>query len=249
MLLDGDERLAATSVVLATGVAYRRVDVPGADRFLGAGIYYGAARTEMLALRGGDAYLVGSGNSAGQAALFFVAYATRVTLIVRRAGLEETMSSYLVEQIARTPTIRILGHAEVVAVDGDTHLRAITVRDCRTDARHRIDTDALFVFIGGEACTGWLPAGIARDDDGYILTGRAVREDPTGRAGGAAARSPVPENQRPGHLRRRGCAARLDQAGGGRRGGGQHGHRAHPHVPQRGRRGWGEPAAPGVGLG
>ncbi len=174
VMLDGDERVDARAIVVATGVAWRQLEAPGADRFIGRGLYYGASRTEAPATRGRDIYLIGGGNSAGQAAMFFTNYARTVTLIVRGPSLTASMSHYLIQQLATQSNIRVEAHAQVVAVDGDAHVESIEIEDRASGARRRAETDAVFVFIGADAETDWLPDGVIRDERGYVCTGRDV---------------------------------------------------------------------------
>ena len=170
IFLDGDEVIKTRTIMLATGVNWRRLKIEGFDRLLGKGIYFGAARSEAGAANGLDLYLIGAGNSAGQAALYFASYARKVTLIVRGSSLEKSMSHYLIEQLRGKPNIEVLLRSEVQAVHGDTNLTAIDVRDGNKEVR-RHDCAGLFVFIGADAETEWLPAEIARDARGFVLTG------------------------------------------------------------------------------
>jgi thioredoxin reductase (NADPH) len=172
--LDGGEFLSARTVILATGVTWRRLDVAGFDRLIGKGIYYGAARSEASATHGLDVHLIGAGNSAGQAALYFANHARTVTLVVRGDSLERSMSRYLIEQLGSKSNVAVLPRSEVVAAHGDTHLAAIDIRNGADATVLRRDCGGLFIFIGADAETGWLPDGIARDDRGYILTGDGV---------------------------------------------------------------------------
>lgn len=174
VVLDGGERVSTRTVILATGVAWRRLAIAGEERLIGKGIYYGAARSEAGATNGLDLHLIGAGNSAGQAALYFANHARSVTLIVRRGGLEESMSQYLIDQLQRKTNIHFRFNAEVVAAHGDATLAAIDVRDRDSGATERVDSAGLFVFIGADAETGWLPGEIARDARGYVLTGDDV---------------------------------------------------------------------------
>ena len=175
MLGDG-EALRARTVILATGVAWRRLAIDGFDRFIGKGIYYGAARSEAGNTQGLDVYLVGAGNSAGQAALFFASYARTVTLLVRGEAVEASMSRYLIDQVRAKPNVHVLTRTEVVGVHGDGHLAAIDIADGRSGDRQRKQCGGLFVFIGADAQTEWLPSDIARDARGYVLTGVDVPE-------------------------------------------------------------------------
>ncbi|MDB5058800.1 MAG: cyclic nucleotide-binding protein [Chloroflexi bacterium] len=174
VMLDGGDSVQARAIVLAFGVAWRTLSVPGADKLVGRGIYYGTARSEAPRVRRKDVYLVGGGNSAGQAALFFASYARRVTLLVRGSSLQEDMSQYLIDQLAWRENIAVQLDTTVIAVHGEDQLEAITVRHAAPKRTERLETDSLFVFIGADARTSWLPDHIARDERGYILTGMDV---------------------------------------------------------------------------
>jgi len=174
LYLDGDDVVHARTIILATGVTWRRLTIDGFDRLIGKGIYYGAARSEANGTHGLDVYLIGAGNSAGQAALFFANHARTVTLVVRGASLEKGMSHYLIEQLSGKPNIKVMLRSEVVAAHGDTHLTEIDIRDGESGQVHRHDCGGLFIFIGADAQTGWLPEEIARDARGYVLTGDDV---------------------------------------------------------------------------
>jgi thioredoxin reductase (NADPH) len=169
--LDGGDVLRTRSIVLAMGVEWRRLEVDSVDRFVGSGVYYGAARSDAGLAQGNDVYLIGAGNSAGQAAIFFSNHARSVTLLVRGESLAASMSHYLIEQIATKANIRVETRSEVVAVHGDEQLEAIEVIDRRAGTTSRRDARALFVLIGAEAATDWLPSEIARDEHGFVLTG------------------------------------------------------------------------------
>jgi thioredoxin reductase (NADPH) len=169
--LDGDERVSARTIVLATGVTWRRLVIDGFDRLIGKGIYYGASRSEAGAAHGLDLHLIGAGNSAGQAALFFANCARKVTLVVRGDSLEKSMSRYLIEQLRGKSNIAYRLNSEIIGVRGDVHLAAVNILDRNTQENSFQDCGGLFVFIGADAETKWLPAEIARDDRGYIPTG------------------------------------------------------------------------------
>jgi thioredoxin reductase (NADPH) len=169
--LDGGDALHTKSIILATGVEWRRLELDSVDRFVGSGVYYGAARSDASLAQGNDVYLIGAGNSAGQAAIFFSNHARSVRVLVRGESLAATMSTYLVEQIATKANIRVETRSEVVAVHGDEQLEAIEVIDRRTGMTSRRDARVLFVLIGAEAATDWLPPEIARDKHGFVLTG------------------------------------------------------------------------------
>jgi thioredoxin reductase (NADPH) len=172
--LDDGEQIAVRSIVLATGVTWRALEIPGADALVGRGVYYGAARTEALATSGRDIFLVGGGNSAGQAAMFFADYARKVTLLCRGHTLAASMSHYLIAQLETKGNVEIRVRSQVVGVDGADHLEAIVVEDRDSGERHRHETGALFVFIGADAETAWLPPALIRDARGYVCTGRDV---------------------------------------------------------------------------
>jgi len=172
--LDGDDVVQARTVILATGVTWRRLAIEGFDRLIGKGIYYGAARSEASATHGLDVHLIGAGNSAGQAALYFANHARTVTLVVRGDSLEKSMSRYLIEQLGGKSNVKMQLRSEVVAAYGDTHLTGIDIRDAASAKVRREACGGLFVFIGADAETGWLPAEIARDKRGYVLTGDDV---------------------------------------------------------------------------
>ena len=172
--LDGGDVVTARTVILATGVSWRRLVIEGFDQFIGKGIYYGAARSEASSTHGLDIHLIGAGNSAGQAALHFANHARKVTLLVRGDSLEKSMSRYLIEQIRAKSNIVVHVRSEVRAAHGETHLTAIDIHDRESGSVQRYDCGGLFVFIGADADTGWLPPEIARDKRGYVLTGDEV---------------------------------------------------------------------------
>ncbi len=174
VFLDGDEVVRGRTLILATGVTWRRLAIEDLDRLIGKGVYYGASRSEVSATQGLDIHLVGAGNSAGQAAIYFASHARKVTLVVRGPSLEDSMSHYLTEQIRGKSNIAVELQAEVQAAHGDTHLTAIDIRDRAGNTVTRHECGGLFIFIGADAETGWLPADIARDRHGYVLTGDDV---------------------------------------------------------------------------
>lgn len=173
-VLDGAERVQSRAAIIATGVAWRQLDVPGADALVGRGIYYGAARTEALSCTGQHVFLVGGGNSAGQAAMFFANYASRVTLLVRGRSLADSMSHYLIQQLASKGNVEVCTRCRIVAVAGDLRLEAIVVEDRDSGALETRPASAVFVFIGADAETQWLPPAVIRDDMGFVCTGRDV---------------------------------------------------------------------------
>lgn len=168
---DCGKRISTRAVILATGVEWRRLEADNIDRFLGRGVLYGASRMEAPTVIGKDIFIVGGGNSAGQAAMFFSGYANSVTVLVRGSGLKLTMSSYLIEQINARSNIRVEPFTRVVSVGGEHSLETIcTVTG--NDAPRTRRADALFVMIGANAQTNWLPADLERDELGYVCTGR-----------------------------------------------------------------------------
>jgi thioredoxin reductase (NADPH) len=173
--LDGGERVRARAILLATGVDWRRMEVPGLDRLLGRGILYGASRQEAHSVAGKTVFVVGGGNSAGQAAVFFSNYAAEVVMLVRGAGLALSMSQYLISQIEEKRNIRVEAWTHITGVQGEEHLEQIVTITGRTDGGQIAttrDADALFLMIGATANTMWLPDTLERDDKGYVCTGR-----------------------------------------------------------------------------
>ncbi|MFD0126011.1 MULTISPECIES: FAD-dependent oxidoreductase [Streptomyces] len=169
-LADGTE-ISAETVLLATGVSYNRLDAPGADRFEGAGLYYGAATTESSACISQHVFIVGGANSAGQAAVHFAKYAARVTILVRAASLDASMSRYLIDEIDRTPNIEVKVRTTVVSLAGDEHLEHITLHDADTGEDTEIPARFMFTFIGARPHTDWLASVVERDEYGFVLTG------------------------------------------------------------------------------
>ncbi len=172
--LDGGEVVRARTLIVATGVSWRRLNVEGFDKLIGKGVYYGASRSEASSTQGLNIHLIGAGNSAGQAAIFFANHALKVTLLVRGRSVEDSMSRYLCEQIRGKSNIAIQLQSEVQAAYGDTHLTSIDIRDRADNTVSRHECGGLFIFIGADAETAWLPPDIARDKRGYILTGDDV---------------------------------------------------------------------------
>jgi thioredoxin reductase (NADPH) len=155
--------------LIATGVDYCMLDVPGADKFAGAGIYYGAALTEAMSCKEEAVYIVGGANSAGQAAMHFSRYADHVHMLVRGKSLTSSMSKYLIDQIEATPNITVETGTEIVSMGGDTHLECLTLKTPRGEEARQ--ASSLFIFIGAAPKTSWLPAELCRDSKGFILAG------------------------------------------------------------------------------
>jgi thioredoxin reductase (NADPH) len=175
-VLDGDEPVRARTLVLTTGVVWRRHEAPGVDRLIGKGVSYGSARSEAAAAVGLDVCLIGAGNSAGQAALYLAEYARKVTLLVRADTLGKTMSRYLIDQLALRTNIDVMLNAQLSAAHGETRLEAIDIHDRVSGDIRRQSCGGLFMFIGADAETDWLPPEIARDERGYVLTGDDVKK-------------------------------------------------------------------------
>jgi thioredoxin reductase (NADPH) len=173
--LDGGDVLRARTIILASGVSWRHLEIDGFDQLAGKGISYGAARSEAPSTHGLDIHIIGAGNSAGQAAMFFSSHARSVTIVYRGGTLEKSMSRYLVDQLATRANVRTLYRSEVTAAYGDTSLDAIDVLDTATGETTRLESGGLFIFIGADADTAWLPAEIALDPKGFVLTGSDVR--------------------------------------------------------------------------
>jgi thioredoxin reductase (NADPH) len=169
-LSDGAE-ISCHALMIATGVSYRKLDVPGIDRLTGAGVYYGAAQTEAMSCQDDDVYIIGGANSAGQAAMYFARYARNVFMLVRGDGLAKSMSQYLIDQIAETDNIHILNYTEVVDVDGQDSLECISIKNSQTCEVRVVPARALFIFIGAAPRTEWLEGVVARDKNGFILAG------------------------------------------------------------------------------
>jgi thioredoxin reductase (NADPH) len=178
-LLDGTE-LRARTVVIATGIEWRRLGVPRLEELVGSGVFYGAAVSESRAMGDQDVFVVGAGNSAGQAVLHLAKHARAVTLLVRGESFAKSMSSYLVRAIESTPNVVVRHRTEVVDGTGDGQLETITLADRANDTVEEVSADALFIMIGGEPHTQWLPDQIARDAHGYLITGRDLLEQPGG---------------------------------------------------------------------
>jgi len=163
--------LTARTVVITTGASYRRLDVPGLDNLQGRGVFYGAGVSEAPAMRGREVFVVGGGNSAGQAAMHLARWADHVTVLVRGESLADTMSDYLIREINAAPNVEVTHHVEVVDGAGADHLDSLVLQDRQSGARRSVPADALFVLIGSQPRTEWLGASVARDRWGFILTG------------------------------------------------------------------------------
>jgi thioredoxin reductase (NADPH) len=169
--LDSGDELAAKTIILATGANYRQLPVEGCAELNGAGVFYAATLVESRMCGSGAVAVVGGGNSAGQASIFLSGTAEKVYLLLRGGDLGASMSNYLVEQIESIENIEVLLHTEVREIHGETALEGLTVAENRADERRELDVGGLFIFIGADPCTEWLDGQLAKDDDGFLLTG------------------------------------------------------------------------------
>jgi thioredoxin reductase (NADPH) len=190
-LSDGTE-LSAHTVIIATGVSYRRLAAPRVDDLTGRGIYYGAAATEARRTADADVYMVGGANSAGQAAVYCAKFARSVTLLVRTDTLEKGMSRYLIDQLQGIPTIHIRLQSEVVAASGGDHLESITIADRATGEQEELTANYLFIFIGAQPRTDWVGPMVARDERGFIPSGLDLMQGGARPRGWPLERDPFP---------------------------------------------------------
>jgi thioredoxin reductase (NADPH) len=173
VLFDDGSSVLAHAVVLATGVSYRQLQAAGADELVGRGVYYGSSATQAESCLGDHVIIVGGANSAGQAAVFFSRYASKVTMAVRGDSLEKSMSSYLISQIARIPNINVRLNTSVQSCTGNDRLQCVTFVD-HAGGQEVVDSGHLFVFIGAAPLTDWLPPSLVRDPSGFVVTGLAL---------------------------------------------------------------------------
>jgi len=176
VMTDGSE-IHSKAVIIATGVAYNKLDIPGLDCFTGAGVYYGSAAVEANACRNEPIYIAGGGNSACQAALYMSKFAKEVNIVIRRDALSQTAANYLVENIRNTPNINILTNTDIVACSGSSILETITLRNAGTGEEKTVPTKALFIYIGAKPSTGWLNNTVRKDEKGFILCGNDLLKD------------------------------------------------------------------------
>ena len=176
-LADGTE-INSLSLVITTGVDYRKLETKGIHDFTGAGIYYGAAMTEAQACKGREVYIVGGGNSAGQAAMYLAQFAANVYIIIRKSDLSSTMSQYLIDQIKGTSNITILGKTEIVEAHGQDRLKELTLLQVEDNITRSVVADSLFIFIGAKPFTEWIELDIIKNSKGFIQTGRDLVQHP-----------------------------------------------------------------------
>ena len=215
VLLSDGRRASAATVILATGATYRRLAVPSLEALNGSGVFYGAPTSEAHALHGKDAYIVGGGNSAGQAALDFARYAHRVTLVVRAASLDTGMSHYLVREVEASPKVDVRAGTVVAGGGGDGRLQELVLRDGSTGDETTVGADALFVMIGARPHTDWLPHEIARDAGGFLFTGGDVLDDQRRAARAPAVRARDKHAGGACGRRRTACLGQAGRLGGG----------------------------------
>ena len=170
-LIDGSE-VITRSVVITTGVDYRKLEAPGLEGLSGAGVYYGAATTEANSCSNQDVYIVGGGNSAGQAAMYLSRFARKVYIVIRKKDLRATMSSYLIDQLDETENIEVLGETVIAAAKGESHLESLIIDDIKGGQEREVSAGGLFIFIGAKPYTDWLGELIPTDTRGFVITGR-----------------------------------------------------------------------------
>jgi thioredoxin reductase (NADPH) len=197
--LVGDRTIHARSVLIATGVSYRRLDAPGLDSLLGVGVFYGATAAEAAAFADEHVLIAGGANSAGQAAVNLARYAKQVTIVIRGNSLAARMSQYLIDEITATPNIDVRTSTQIAAAEGDGKLQALTLQDTDTGSTQTVPASALVILIGAAPHTGWLPPRIRRDEHGFILTGSEFAQDRDHEAEWTLSRPPQPlETSMPG---------------------------------------------------
>jgi thioredoxin reductase (NADPH) len=175
IVLDDGPEIISRTVVITTGVDYRKLDVKGIENFTGAGIYYGAAMTEAAACKGKDVYIIGGGNSAGQSAVYLSKFASNVSIIIRKDSLSYTMSAYLITQIGNIPNIHVITDTEIAEAAGSNCLEKLTLINLKTKETVTKEAVALYVFIGAKPYTDWIKLDIIKDEKGFIETGRELR--------------------------------------------------------------------------
>lgn len=188
--LEDGSRINARSIVITTGVAYRKLAIDGIDAFTGAGVYYGAAMTEARSCENRIVYIVGGGNSAGQGAVYLSQFAKEVHILIRKPDLSSSMSAYLIEQIEHTPNITVHGHQQITAVKGNDHLQQLTISCLKTGSCKEVNTNALFIFIGARPYTEWLGEAVLKSDKGFVITGPELTQEKNFRTTWKKTRAP-----------------------------------------------------------
>jgi thioredoxin reductase (NADPH) len=177
-------------MLIATGIAVRKLEVPGLDKLSGAGVYYYAPMSEAFSYRDGDVYIVGGANSAGQAAMYFSKFARQVTMLVRGGSLSDTMSQYLENQIAATKNIAVRFNSSVIAVEGVDRCERITIQNSKTGLQETVPANALLIYAGAIPRTDWLAGMVERDAQGYLVSGQHLMREGRRPAGWTADRDP-----------------------------------------------------------
>jgi thioredoxin reductase (NADPH) len=188
-LADGSE-IGSRALLIATGIAFRKLDVPGLERLSGAGVYYYAPMSDAFSYRDGDVYIVGGANSAGQAAMYFSKFARQVTMLVRGVSLSDSMSQYLENQIVATKNIEVKLNSSVVGVEGAGHCESLTIRNNKTHATETVPANALLIYAGAVPRTDWLAGVVERDAQGYLISGQHLVLEGKRPAGWTADRDP-----------------------------------------------------------
>jgi len=174
LTLNDGKRVNAKSLIIATGVSYRKLDAKGVSDFTGAGIYYGSSMAEAQSCKNQDVYIVGGGNSAGQAAVYLSRYAKNVNIVIRREDLTSTMSSYLIDQLDQIPNISVVNHTNVIEAKGDDRLESLVLKKTTDDSEKEVQASAFFIFIGSKPVTDWIELDIFRNKKGFIETGKSL---------------------------------------------------------------------------
>lgn len=195
--------MTGRAVIVATGVSYRRLGVPSLEDLTGAGVFYGAAATEAWALEGQEVYVVGAGNSAGQAAMRLSRYASRVTLVARGESLSASMSEYLIREMEAAENVEVRLNTRVVGGGGKGRLERLVLGDSVSGEAESVRAAGLFVLIGAKPHTGWLPEEIERDESGYVVTGQDLARDGRDLEEWSPGRAPHVRDEHARHLRGR----------------------------------------------
>lgn len=197
-MMDGTQ-VHSKAIVIATGVAYRKLDIPGMEEFSGARVYYGAASVEAHACHKESVYIAGGGNSACQAALYMSKFAKEVNIVIRRDALSQTAANYLVENISRTPNIHVITSTDIIACLGSAVLECITLKHTKTGEERTVTAKALFVYIGMKPGTAWLNDTVLKNENRFIITGSDLVKQKNFHSFWKAAREPfMPETSVPG---------------------------------------------------
>jgi thioredoxin reductase (NADPH) len=197
-MTDGSE-VHSKSIIIATGIQYTQLEIPGLDKFAGAGVYYGSASIEANACKNETVYIVGGGNSACQAAMHICKFAKEVIIVIRRDSIKKTAANYLIENISKTPNIIVCTNTEIISVQGDKVLEKITLKNSKTGEEKSVPAKALFIYIGAKPGTSWLNNTILKDEKGFIITGNELLKNKSFKTFWKLERNPfLPETSVPG---------------------------------------------------